>query len=115
MIHRSQTTRSDRDEKQQRSDGGAPATVLFDGLSFRLAGPSMDDIRSALNTRCIMIGEQRLARNFGAEWKRRFRPDEGHRTWRIQNHDLPLLVEKTIFIAQDNEVRGIPCFRQLLA
>ena len=73
---------------EQWSDAGAPtgpSIVLFDGLGIGWPGPSMmDDIRSSLNDRCLMVGEQRLVRDFGAEWKRRFRPDEGYGTWRIR-------------------------------
>lgn len=74
---------------EQWSDAGAPtgpSIVLFDGLSTGLPGPSsmMDAIRSSLNDRCLMVGEQRLVRDFGAEWKRRFRPDEGYGIWRIR-------------------------------
>ena len=33
----------------------------------------------------------------------------------IPGHRRVHIAEKTIFIAQDSEVGGIPCFRQLLA
>ena len=72
---------------EQWSDAGAPtgpSIALFDGFGIG-PGPSMiDDIRTSLNDRCLMVGEQRLVRDFGAEWKRRFRPDEGYGTWRIR-------------------------------
>jgi hypothetical protein len=72
---------------QQWIDAGSPtsATVaLFDGLSFGVPGPSMDEIRAALNARCKIKGEEDLLRDTGAKWKQEYQPTTGQRVWRIR-------------------------------
>ena len=58
--------------------------VVFDGLSFGVPGPSMDEIRASLSSRCKTIGEQDLVRDTGAKWKQEYQPATGQRLWRIR-------------------------------
>ena len=72
---------------QQWIDAGSPtsATVaVFDGLSFGVPGPSMDEVRAALRARCKVAGEQDLVRDTGAKWKQQYQPTTGQRVWRIR-------------------------------
>jgi len=72
---------------QQWIEAGAPtsATVaVFDGLSFGVAGPSMEKIRATLSSRCKPLSERDLVRDPGAKWKQEYQPTTGQRTWRIQ-------------------------------
>jgi hypothetical protein len=72
---------------QQWIDAGSPtsATVaVFDGLSFGVPGPSMDEVRAALSAPCEVAGEQDLVRDRGAKWKQEYQPTTGQRAWRIQ-------------------------------
>jgi hypothetical protein len=59
-------------------------TWLFDGLSFQVPGPSMDELRAWLAARCQIVDEERLVPDAGAEWKRKYQPSTGQREWRIQ-------------------------------
>jgi hypothetical protein len=61
-----------------------PVAVVFDGLSFRGPGPSMEEIRAALSARCKTVGEQDPARHAGAKWKQEYQPTTGQRVWRIR-------------------------------
>jgi hypothetical protein len=58
--------------------------VVFDGLSFGVQGPSMDEIRASLSARCKTLGEQDLVRDTGAKWKQEYQPTTGQRVWRIR-------------------------------
>jgi hypothetical protein len=72
---------------QQWVDAGRPLAktlVLYDGLSFEVPGASMDDVRRLLSSRCQSTGEDQLAHDPGANWKRKFQPTTGQREWRIQ-------------------------------
>jgi hypothetical protein len=72
---------------QQWIAAGTPTSqtvVVFDGLSFGVPGPSMDEIRAALSSRCKTVGEQNLVRDTGAKWKQEYQPTTGQRVWRIR-------------------------------
>ena len=72
---------------QQWIEAGSPTTqtvAVFDGLSFGVPPPSMDEIRAALSLRCKTIGEQDLVRDTGAKWKQEYQPTTGQRLWRIR-------------------------------
>lgn len=72
---------------QQWIEAGAPTSqtvAVFDGLSFGVPGPSMDEIRAALSARCKPLGEQDLVRDTGAKWKQEYQPTTGQRLWRIR-------------------------------
>jgi hypothetical protein len=72
---------------QQWIEAGAPTSsivAVFDGLSFGVPPPSMDEIRGALNARCKTLGEQDLVRDTGAKWKQEYQPTTGQRVWRIR-------------------------------
>jgi len=72
---------------QQWVDAGSPAAqtvFLADGLNFEMPGPAIEDLRSALDSRCRIIDEQRLVHDSGAEWKRKYQPVTGQRSWRIR-------------------------------
>jgi hypothetical protein len=72
---------------QQWVAAGRPVnqnTWLFDGLSFQAPGPSMDELRAWLGTRCQIANEEQLVHDAGAEWKRKYQPGTGQREWRIQ-------------------------------
>ncbi len=58
--------------------------VVFDGPSYRVPGPSMEEIRAALSARCKTISEQDLVRDAGAKWKPEYQPPTGQRVWRIR-------------------------------
>ena len=59
-----------------------PVVVVFDGLSFGVPGPSMEEIRAALSARCKTVGEEDLVRDARAEWKQQYQPTTGQRVWR---------------------------------
>jgi hypothetical protein len=72
---------------QQWIDAGSPTSstvAVFDGLSFGVPGPSMDEVRAALGTRCKIAGEEDLVRDTGAKWKQEYQPTTGQRVWRIR-------------------------------
>jgi len=72
---------------QEWIDAGAPTrpvVAVFDGLSFGVPGPSMEEIRTALSARCKTAGEEDLARDAGAKWKQQYQPTTGQRVWRIR-------------------------------
>ncbi len=72
---------------QEWMEAGAPtkpAVVVFDGLSFGVPGPSMEQIRNAWSARCKSVGEQDLVRDAGAKWKQEYQPATGQRVWRIR-------------------------------
>jgi len=58
--------------------------ALFDGLSFGAPGPSIDELRSSLDSRCKIVDKQRLIHDSGADWKRKYQPETGQRPWRIE-------------------------------
>ena len=65
---------------QQGIEAGSPTTrtvAVFDGLSFGVPGPSMDEIRAELSARCKPLGEQDLVRDTGAKWKQEYQPTTG--------------------------------------
>lgn len=71
---------------QQWISAGAPVkqTVqVVDGLSYWVPGPSMEEIRASLSSRCTMASEEDLARDTGAKWKQKYQPASGQREWRI--------------------------------
>jgi hypothetical protein len=55
-----------------------------DGLSYWVPGPSMDEIRKSLSSRCTQVSEEELARDTGAKWKQEYQPSSGQREWRIK-------------------------------
>ena len=72
---------------QEWIDAGAPTrsvVAVFDGLSFGVPGPSMEEIRASLSSRCKAAGEQDLVRDAGAKWKQEYQPTTGQRVWRIR-------------------------------
>lgn len=72
---------------QQWIDAGSPTSTtvaVFDGLSFGVPGPSMDEVRAALSARCKINGEEDLVRDSGAKWKQEYQPTTGQRVWRIR-------------------------------
>jgi hypothetical protein len=71
---------------QQWIDAGSPVAktvAVFDGLSFEVPGPSMDDIRRAINSKCEVTKEERFVHDSGAQWKQKYQPISGQREWRI--------------------------------
>jgi hypothetical protein len=58
--------------------------MVFDGLSFAVPGPSMEEIRASLSSRCQPAGEEDLVRDTGARWKQQYQPTTGQRVWRIR-------------------------------
>jgi Dolichyl-phosphate-mannose-protein mannosyltransferase len=72
---------------QQWVDAGSPTSAsvaVFDGLSFGVPGPSMEEIRATLSARCKAADEEDLVRDPGAKWKQQYQPTTGQRAWRIQ-------------------------------
>jgi Dolichyl-phosphate-mannose-protein mannosyltransferase len=72
---------------QQWISAGAPVkqtVAVVDGLSYWVPGPSMDEIRASLSSRCTQVSEEELARDTGAKWKQEYQPSSGQREWRIQ-------------------------------
>lgn len=72
---------------QQWISAGAPVkqtVVVVDGLSYWVPGPSMDEIRASLSSRCTQVSEEELARDTGAKWKQEYQPSSGQREWRIK-------------------------------
>jgi hypothetical protein len=72
---------------QQWISAGAPVkqtVVVVDGLSYWVPGPSMDEIRKSLSSRCTQVSEEELARDTGAKWKQEYQPSSGQREWRIK-------------------------------
>jgi hypothetical protein len=72
---------------QQWISAGAPVkqtVAVVDGLSYWVPGPSMDEIRASLSSRCTQVSEEELARDTGARWKQEYQPSSGQREWRIQ-------------------------------
>jgi len=72
---------------QQWAVAGRPTSrnmLLVDGLSFQVTGPSMDEIRAWINSRCRITDEEHLVHDPGADWKREYQPQTGQRAWRIQ-------------------------------
>ena len=72
---------------QEWIDAGSPVAqtvAVFDGLSYGVPGPSMEEIRHALNSRCASTGEDHLVHDSGARWKQEYQPVSGQREWRIQ-------------------------------
>jgi len=72
---------------QQWIDAASPTSAtaaVFDGLSFGVPGPSMEEIRAALSARCKTVREQDLVRDTGAKWKQEYQPTTGQRAWRIR-------------------------------
>ena len=72
---------------QEWMDAGAPTrpvVMVFDGLSFAVPGPSMEEIRASLSSRCQPAGEEDLVRDTGARWKQQYQPTTGQRVWRIR-------------------------------
>lgn len=72
---------------QEWVDAGSPVAqtvVLFDGLSFQVPGPSLEDIRRGLGARCEVADEEHYVRDSGARWKQEYQPTTGQRAWRIQ-------------------------------
>lgn len=72
---------------QQWVAAGRPVnqnTWLFDGVSFQVPGPSMDELRAWLGARCQIVNQEQLVHDTGAEWKRKYQPSTGQREWRIQ-------------------------------
>jgi hypothetical protein len=72
---------------QQWISAGAPVkqtVAVVDGLSYRVPGPSMEEIRASLSSRCTRVSEEDLARDTGAKWKQEYQPASGQREWRIK-------------------------------
>jgi hypothetical protein len=72
---------------QEWMEAGAPTrpvVVVFDGLSFGVPGPSMEESRNVLSARCKSVGEQDLVRDAGAKWKQEYQPTTGQRVWRFR-------------------------------
>jgi hypothetical protein len=72
---------------QQWIGAGSPTSqtvTVFDGLSFGVPGPSMEEIQAALRARCKRLGEQDPVRDTGAKWKQEYQPTTGQRVWRIR-------------------------------
>ena len=65
---------------QQWISAGAPVkqtVAVVDGLSYWVPGPSMDEIRASLSSRCTQVSEEELARDTGAKWKQEYQPSSG--------------------------------------
>jgi hypothetical protein len=72
---------------QQWISAGAPVkqtVAVVDGLSYWVPGPSMEEIRASLSSRCSKVGEEDLVRDTGAKWKQKYQPASGQREWRIK-------------------------------
>jgi hypothetical protein len=72
---------------QQWISAGAPVkqtVAVVDGLSYWVPGPSMEEIRASLSSRCSKVGEEDLVRDTGATWKQKYQPSSGQREWRIK-------------------------------
>jgi len=72
---------------QQLISAGAPVNqtvAVVDGLSYWVPGPSMDEIRASLSSRCTQVSEEDLVRDSGAKWKQEYQPASGQRDWRIK-------------------------------
>lgn len=72
---------------QQWISTGAPVTqtvAVVDGLGYWVPGPSMEEIRASLKSRCTQVSEEELARDTGAKWKQEYQPSSGQREWRIK-------------------------------
>ena len=71
---------------QQWISAGAPVkqnVEVVDGLSYWVPGPSMEEIRASLSSRCTRVSEEDLVRDTGAKWKQKYQPASGQREWRI--------------------------------
>jgi hypothetical protein len=72
---------------RQWISAGAPVKqtdAVVDGLSYWVPGPSMDEIRASLSSRCTQVSEEDLARDTGAKWKQEYQASGGQREWRIK-------------------------------
>ncbi len=72
---------------QQWISAGAPVkqtVAVVDGLNYWVPGPSMEEIRAALSSRCSRVSEVDLVRDTGAKWKQKYQPASGQREWRIR-------------------------------
>jgi hypothetical protein len=58
--------------------------AVYDGLSYGVPGPSMEEIRHVLDSRCAKAGEEHFVHDSGARWKQEYQPVSGQREWRIQ-------------------------------
>jgi hypothetical protein len=75
------------DTPQQWISAGAPikqTVAVVDGLRYWVPGPSMDEIRASLSSRCTQVSEEQLARDTGAKWKQEYQPSSGQWEWRIR-------------------------------
>jgi hypothetical protein len=58
--------------------------AVVDGLNYWVPGPSMEEIRASLSSRCTQRTEADLVRGTGARWKQKYQPASGQREWRIR-------------------------------
>jgi hypothetical protein len=58
--------------------------AVVDGLNYWVPGPSMEEIRASLSSRCTQRTEADLVRDTGARWKQKYQPASGQREWRIR-------------------------------
>jgi hypothetical protein len=75
------------DTPQQWISARAPVkqtVVVADGLNYWVPGPSMEEIRASLSSRCTQVSEEELARDTRAKWKQEYQPSSGRREWRIK-------------------------------